>query len=67
MAWHETPAATKLGVHEAATATGDAEMMFLLAGQGPALARDLPAGELVETLVAETEDVVSSFDWNPSG
>jgi nitronate monooxygenase len=54
-------------LQEAAAAAGDAEMMFLLAGQGAALARDLPAGELVETLVAETENVVSSFGGNPSG
>jgi hypothetical protein len=42
-------------------------MMFLLAGQGAALARDLPAGELVETLVAETERAISRLGRDPSG
>ena len=52
---------------EAATKAGDAEMMFLLAGQGAALARDLPAGELVETLVAETGSAISRLGGDPSG
>ena len=54
-------------IHVAALQADDPARMFALAGQGAALARDLPAGELVETLVAETEDVISSFGGNPSG
>lgn len=41
-------------LQQAASAAGDAEMMFLLAGEGAALARVLPAGDLCEALVAET-------------
>ena len=36
----------------------DPERLFALAGQGAALARDLPAGELVELLVTETEETI---------
>ena len=38
-----------------------------LAGQGAALARDLPAGELVETLAAETERAISRLGGDSSG
>jgi nitronate monooxygenase len=41
-------------LHAAAAERGDREAMFLLAGQGASLARDLPAAELVAALVAET-------------
>jgi nitronate monooxygenase len=54
-------------LQDAAGRAGDAEMMFLLAGQGAALARDLPAGELVETLVAETARAISRLGGDPSG
>jgi hypothetical protein len=33
--------------------------MFLLAGQGAALARDLPAGSLVQALVEETGEALA--------
>jgi nitronate monooxygenase len=39
---------------QAAAARGSAEFMALYAGQGAPLARELPAAELLETLVAET-------------
>jgi nitronate monooxygenase len=37
---------------------GRADLLFLLAGQGSPLARDLSAGELVAALVAETKQVL---------
>ena len=46
-------------LQQAAAAQGAAESMFLLAGQGAALARDLPAGELVGALVAETSAAIT--------
>lgn len=41
------------GLRKAAAKTGDAQGMALWAGQGHRLARELPAAELVEVLVAE--------------
>jgi nitronate monooxygenase len=41
------------GLRKAAAAVGDAQGMALWAGQGHRLARELPAGELVELLAAE--------------
>jgi nitronate monooxygenase len=46
-------------IHAAAGARGEPELMFLLAGQGAALARDLPAGALVQTLVDETGEALA--------
>ncbi|MDF6021222.1 nitronate monooxygenase [Streptomyces sp. JH34] len=43
------------GLRRAAAEAGDAQGMALWAGQGHRLARELPAGELVNLLVAETE------------
>ncbi|MFJ4121684.1 nitronate monooxygenase [[Kitasatospora] papulosa] len=43
------------GLRAAAARAGDAQGMALWAGQGHRLARELPAGELVELLAAETE------------
>jgi nitronate monooxygenase len=40
---------------QAAAARGSADFMPLYAGQGAPLAREIPAAELLETLVAETE------------
>jgi nitronate monooxygenase len=46
-------------VHQAAVERGDTSLMFALAGQGAALARELPAGELVGALAAETEEAIT--------
>ena len=46
-------------LQRAALESGDSERLFLLAGQGAALARELPAAELVATLVAETDAAVA--------
>ncbi|MEU0298803.1 nitronate monooxygenase [Streptomyces sp. NPDC006175] len=43
------------GLRKAAARTGDAQGMALWAGQGHRMARELPAGELVGLLAAETE------------
>lgn len=43
------------GLRTAAAKAGDAQGMALWAGQGHRMARELPAGELVELLAAETE------------
>ena len=45
-------------VRDAGAQRGLAEVLFLLAGQASGLARPLPAGELVEQLAAEAEDVL---------
>jgi nitronate monooxygenase len=45
-------------IRTAAAEQSRPDLMFLLAGQAAALSRPLPAGELVETLVRETEDVL---------
>ncbi|MFF3738907.1 nitronate monooxygenase [Streptomyces sp. NPDC002566] len=44
-------------LRKAAAAAGDAQGMALWAGQGHRMARDMPAGELVEVLAAETDAV----------
>ncbi|NBM14827.1 nitronate monooxygenase [Streptomyces sp. GC420] len=43
------------GLRRAAAAAGDAQGMALWAGQGHRMARELPAGQLVEVLTAELE------------
>ncbi|MER6236487.1 nitronate monooxygenase [Streptomyces clavifer] len=43
------------GLRKAAAKAGDAQGMALWAGQGHRMARELPAGELVELLAVETE------------
>jgi nitronate monooxygenase len=48
-------------IHYAAAEAGDAELMFLLAGQAAGLSRSLPAAELLETLVSETQTVIGSL------
>jgi nitronate monooxygenase len=45
-------------VRAAALAAGRADLLLVLAGQGSAAIRELPAAELVETLARETEDAV---------
>jgi nitronate monooxygenase len=47
-----------LDVRQAATEQGVGDLLFLLAGQASGLSRRLPAGELVETLVRETDAVL---------
>jgi len=47
-------------LHEAAAASGDPNFQFLLYGQAAALNRELPAAELVETLVAEAQQVLGA-------
>lgn len=42
-------------MRKAAAKAGDAQGMALWAGQGHRMARDLPAGQLVEVLNAELE------------
>ena len=42
----------------AALEAGRRDLLFVLAGQGAAAIRELPAAELVETLVSETEDAI---------
>jgi nitronate monooxygenase len=44
---------------QAAAARGSADFMPLYAGQGAPLVREAPAAELLETLVAETEEVLA--------
>ena len=44
---------------QAAAARGSADFTALYAGQGAPLARELPAAELLETLVAETEGALA--------
>ncbi|MFE3071688.1 nitronate monooxygenase [Streptomyces sp. NPDC059247] len=46
-------------LRKAAAATGDAQGMALWAGQGHRLARDLPAGRLVEVLAAELDTALA--------
>jgi nitronate monooxygenase len=46
-------------VREEATRRGEHELMTLLCGQGLRLARALPAAELVETLVRESEAILA--------
>lgn len=52
-------------LQQAAAARGSADLMFLLAGQGAALARDLPAEELVDVLVAETTAAIARLGGRP--
>ena len=47
-------------LHEAAAADGDPNFQFLLYGQAAALNRELPAAELVETLVAEAQEILDA-------
>ncbi len=45
-------------VRAAALEVGRADLLFVLAGQGAAGLRELPAAELVQTLVRETEEAI---------
>ncbi|MFF9847876.1 nitronate monooxygenase [Streptomyces litmocidini] len=48
-------------LRKAAAAAGDAQGMALWAGQGHRLARELPAGQLVEVLAAELDTALSDL------
>lgn len=48
-------------LRKAAAASGDAQGMALWAGQGHRLARELPAGQLVEVLAAELDTALSDL------
>lgn len=48
-------------LRETAMAAGDAEYLSLWAGEGVALARALPAAELIHALVAETEQAIRAL------
>lgn len=49
------------GLRRAAAKAGDAQGMALWAGQGHRMARELPAGELIELLAAELEAARSAL------
>lgn len=49
------------GLRKAAAKAGDPQAMALWAGQGHRLARELPAGELVEVLVAEMDEAKAAL------
>ncbi|WP_406202940.1 MULTISPECIES: nitronate monooxygenase [unclassified Streptomyces] len=50
-----------------AAASGDAQGMALWAGQGHRMARDLPAGQLVEVLAAELAAAATALSAAPEG
>ncbi|MEU8850812.1 nitronate monooxygenase [Streptomyces sp. NPDC048564] len=50
-----------------AAASGDAQGMALWAGQGHRMARDLPAGQLVEVLAAELHAAATALSAAPEG
>jgi nitronate monooxygenase len=47
-----------MDIRSAAASRERADLMLMLAGQGAGMVRNLPAGELVETLVHETEEAI---------
>jgi nitronate monooxygenase len=50
-----------MDIRAAAAERGRADLLFLLAGQGAGLARDLGAAELVETLARETQEAIDQL------
>jgi len=48
-------------LRKAAGDMNDADFVYMLAGQGYPLSRGMPAGELVQTLVRETSDVLAAM------
>ncbi|GAB1329678.1 nitronate monooxygenase [Streptomyces sennicomposti] len=54
-------------LRKAAAAAGDPQGMALWAGQGHRMARDLPAGELVEVLAAELEAAAEALPGHRAG
>ena len=59
-------AAVSADLRAAAVPAGRDDLLFLLAGQGVARLRSLPAAELVETLVRETEEALASQGREPA-
>ncbi|MCB5906785.1 nitronate monooxygenase [Streptomyces pinistramenti] len=55
------------GLRKAAAKTGDAQGMSLWAGQGHRMARELPAGELVELLVSELDAARGGLSHESAG
>ncbi|MBL1098206.1 nitronate monooxygenase [Streptomyces coffeae] len=55
------------GLRKAAAQQGDPQGMALWAGQGHRLARELPAGQLVETLMAELDTARAALHAEVSG
>jgi len=53
------------GLRKAAAKAGDAQGMALWAGQGHRLARELPAGQLVEVLAAELDAARTALSSHP--
>jgi nitronate monooxygenase len=47
-----------MDIRSAAAAQERTDLLFLLAGQGAGMVRNLPAGELVQVLVQETEEAI---------
>jgi nitronate monooxygenase len=56
-----------MDIRSAALGAGRADLVPLLAGQGAGLVRNLPAAELVETLVQETEEAILRLGTDPPG
>ncbi|MEV6736481.1 nitronate monooxygenase [Streptomyces sp. NPDC051104] len=54
-------------LRKAAAKAGDAQGMALWAGQGHRLARELPAGRLVEVLVAEVQEAATALSTGGAG
>jgi nitronate monooxygenase len=54
-------AAITADIRAAALAAGRADLLFLLAGQGAAMVREMPAAELVEALVRETGEAIDGL------
>ncbi|MFI7098762.1 nitronate monooxygenase [Streptomyces sp. NPDC050161] len=55
------------GLRKAAAKAGDAQGMALWAGQGHRMARELPAGELVELLMSELDAARGGLDRDGAG
>lgn len=55
------------GLRKAAAKAGDAQGMALWAGQGHRMAREMPAGQLVEVLAAETDAARAALDLRGAG
>jgi nitronate monooxygenase len=54
-------AALAMDIRSAAAAQGRSDLLFMLAGQGAGMARALPAGKLMETLVEETLEAIDAM------
>lgn len=56
-----------MDIRSAAAVRERTDLLFLLAGQGAGMVRNLPAGELVEVLVQETEEAIGRLPHEASG